>query len=196
MPKLWSQTIDAHRRSVRDAVLDAAEELLGERGPASWTMSEIAGQAGIGRATLYKYFPDVQAVAHAWHERLIHRELERLVQVSRRTSDPGHRLRAVLETYADIHRERPDHHLPEGAALLLHHGPTDHRHAHAHAELRGFLSEVLASAAEAGQVRRDVPPQDLAAFCLHALRAASEVSSKSAVDRLVEITLAGLQAPD
>lgn len=34
------------------------------------TMSRIAEEIGIGRATLYKYFPDVEAILLAWHERL------------------------------------------------------------------------------------------------------------------------------
>ena len=34
-------------------------------------MSQIAEQTGIGRATLYKYFPDVEAILLAWHERQV-----------------------------------------------------------------------------------------------------------------------------
>ncbi|HEX5902785.1 MAG TPA: helix-turn-helix domain-containing protein, partial [Actinomycetota bacterium] len=56
MPRLWTETVDAHRREVRSAVLDAAADLVAERGLRSVTMSEIAHRSGIGRATLYKYF--------------------------------------------------------------------------------------------------------------------------------------------
>jgi AcrR family transcriptional regulator len=34
-------------------------------------MSQIAAETGIGRATLYKYFPDVEAILVAWHERQV-----------------------------------------------------------------------------------------------------------------------------
>jgi len=71
MPKLWDETIEAHRRAVRDATLDTAAALVAERGLRAVTMSQIAEETGIGRATLYKYFPDVEAILVAWHERHI-----------------------------------------------------------------------------------------------------------------------------
>ena len=54
MPKLWTETIEEHRREVREAILDAAWALAAEHGPLSVTMSQVAQAAGIGRATLYK----------------------------------------------------------------------------------------------------------------------------------------------
>jgi AcrR family transcriptional regulator len=56
MPKLWNETIEAHRREVRDAILDNTAALVAEHGLLSVTMSQIAEETGIGRATLYKYF--------------------------------------------------------------------------------------------------------------------------------------------
>ena len=78
MPKLWTETIEEHRRAVRDATLDTTAALVAERGLASVTMSQIAAETGIGRATLYKYFPDVEAILLAWHDRLIARHLRLL----------------------------------------------------------------------------------------------------------------------
>ncbi|MDQ3153275.1 MAG: TetR/AcrR family transcriptional regulator, partial [Actinomycetota bacterium] len=57
MPKLWNETIEAHRRAVIDATLDTTWALVTEHGLLSVTMSQIAEKTGIGRATLYKYFP-------------------------------------------------------------------------------------------------------------------------------------------
>jgi AcrR family transcriptional regulator len=54
----------------------------------------------IGRATLYKYFPDVEAILFAWHERHITGRLEHLAEVRDQADDAGGRLEAVLETYA------------------------------------------------------------------------------------------------
>ena len=71
VPKLWTDTIQAHRREVRLAVLDVTAALVAEHGLRSVTMSQIAEKTGIGRATLYKYFPDVEAILLAWHERQI-----------------------------------------------------------------------------------------------------------------------------
>jgi AcrR family transcriptional regulator len=71
MPKLWNETIDAHRRDVREAILDTTATLVAGHGLLSVTMSQIAEKTGIGRATLYKYFPDVEAILLAWHGRQI-----------------------------------------------------------------------------------------------------------------------------
>ncbi|RUV80905.1 TetR/AcrR family transcriptional regulator, partial [Mesorhizobium sp. M5C.F.Ca.IN.020.14.1.1] len=79
MPKLWNETIDAHRRAVRDATLDATAALVAERGLLSVTMAKIAEETGIGRATLYKYFRDVEAILVAWHERQVTGHLEHLI---------------------------------------------------------------------------------------------------------------------
>ena len=46
VPKLWTETIDEHRRAVRDATIDATAALVAKHGLASVTMSRIAEQRG------------------------------------------------------------------------------------------------------------------------------------------------------
>src|SRR5213592_4586748 len=112
----WNETVEAHRVGVREAIVDTAAALVAEHGPRSVTMSQIAEETGIGRATLYKYFPDVEAILVAWHERQVAGHLERLGEVRDRAHDAGDRLEAVLEAYALITYERP--HDTELAALV------------------------------------------------------------------------------
>src|SRR5919198_6449165 len=102
MPKLWNETIEAHRREVRDATLDTAAALVAEHGLRSVTMSQIAEATGIGRATLYKYFPDVEAILVAWHDRHVSAHLEHLAAVRDQHGEPGEQLEAVLLGYAHI----------------------------------------------------------------------------------------------
>ena len=188
MPKLWTDTVAEHRQAVREATLDATARLVAERGLTSVTMSAIATEAGIGRATLYKYFPDVETILVAWHERQVGGHLEHLVRI-RDQASPGQRLEAVLEAYALMTHDRP--HGTELTALL-------HRGEHvagAHQHLAGLICELLADGARAGQVRADVPPAELAGYCLHALSAASGLPSPAAVRRLVAVTVAGLRPP-
>ncbi|WP_225804022.1 TetR/AcrR family transcriptional regulator [Streptomyces sp. NK15101] len=188
MPKLWNETIEAHRGAVRDAVLDAAAALVAEHGLLSVTMSRIAQETGIGRATLYKYFPDVESVLTAWHERRVAGHLERLEAVRDRIADPDERLRAVLEAYALMSYERHEHHGSEMAALL-HQGPGI---AQAHQRLLGLVTELVTEGAAGGALRDDVPAGELAVYCLHSLGAAAGLPSKAAVRRLVAVTWAGL----
>src|SRR5258708_26528929 len=86
-------------------------------------MSQIAEETGIGRATLYKYFPDVETILIAWHEGKVTGHLELLAELRNQPGDARERLKAVLEAYALILHER-GHHEHHGAELaaLLHRG--------------------------------------------------------------------------
>jgi AcrR family transcriptional regulator len=188
VPKLWNRTIEAHRREVREAILDATAALVAKHGLRSVTMLQIAEETGIGRATLYKYFADVEGILVAWHERHVAGHLAELAGLRDQSGDADRRLEAVLEAYALIQHE---HHGTELAALL-------HRGEHvarAQQHLSGFIRDLLAEGARSGRLRGDVAPSELASYCLHALAAAAGLPSKAAVRRLVSVTLAGLRPP-
>lgn len=193
MPKLWDETVEAHRHAVHQAILDTTAALVAEHGLLSVTMSQIAGETGIGRATLYKYFPDVEAILVAWHERHVAGHLRRLAEVRDQVGDAGERLEAVLEAYALINHERvrQHHHEPHGAELsaFVH---RDAHVAHGRQQLHAMIRDLLAEAAAVGRVRDDIRADELASYCLHALDAASSLSSEAAVRRLVRVTLGGL----
>ncbi|HEX6353126.1 TetR/AcrR family transcriptional regulator [Actinophytocola sp.] len=196
MPKLWNATIEAHRREVRDAILDTTAALAAEHGLLSVTMSQVAERTGIGRATLYKYFPDVEAIVLAWHERQIAVHLEVLAQVRDQAADPGARLEAVLKAYAHVHQQRVQHHRHARHGTEL--GAFLHRDEHladARHQVHGLIKDVLIEVAENGELRTDVTPSELAHYCVHALNAASSMPSKAAVGRLVTVVLAGLRPP-
>ena len=158
MPKLWNETIEAHRRAVRDAILNTTAELAAERGVRSVTMSQIAEQAGIGRATLYKYFPDVETILLAWHDRQITEHLGQLAEVRDQTDGPGDQLEAVLRAFAHISRQSRGHRGTELGALLH----QDERVAQAQQQLHGMIRDLLAEGAKTGVFRDDVAPDELA----------------------------------
>jgi AcrR family transcriptional regulator len=189
MPKLWNDTIEAHRRAVRDATLDTTAALVAEYGLRSVTMSQIAEETGIGRATLYKYFSDVEAIVLAWHERQITKHLEYLAEVRDQAGDAGERLEAVLEAYALISHQSHGHH-DTALAAYLHRGEQVER---AQQQLHVMIRDLVAEGAETGDIRNDVAPDELAKYCVHALTAAGSLPSKVSVRRLVRVTLAGLR---
>jgi hypothetical protein len=99
---------------------------------------------------------------------------------------PGKRLRAVLEAFALICRQRR----PTELAALVHRGEHVARaERHLKELLRGLISECV----EAGEVRDDVSPGELASYCVHALTAAGSLPSKAAVRKLVDVTIAGMR---
>ncbi len=188
VPRLWNETIETHRRAVRDAVLETTAALVAEHGLTSVTMSQIAEKTGIGRATLYKYFPNVEAILLAWHERHVTGHLEHLTELRDQAGDARERLEAVLEAYALIQHKRQATEL----TALLH---RDEHVAQAQQHLTDIIRDLLTEAAETGDVRDDIVPDELASYCLHALAAASSLPSEAAVRRLVTVTLAGLRPP-
>jgi AcrR family transcriptional regulator len=189
VPKLWTETIEEHRRAVHDATLDTTAALVGEHGLASVTMSQIATATGIGRATLYKYFPDVEAILVAWHDRLITRHLRLLAEARDAASTPAGQLEAVLEAFALIQHQHHDTELP---VALLHRG--EHV-AQARRQLQDMVRDLIAAAAEVGAVRSDIDPGELASYCLNALAAAGSLPSEAAVRRLLAVTRSGLRPP-
>jgi AcrR family transcriptional regulator len=191
VPRLWDDTIQAHRHQVREAILDTTAALVATHGLLAVTMSQIAAATGIGRATLYKYFPDVEAILLAWHQRQISGHLDQLAEVRDQAGDADQRLEAVLEAYALIAHQAHGHRDSELAAFL-------HRDQHvtkAEQQLRDMLQHLLTQAAATGKIRGDVAPSELASYCLHALAAAGSLPSRAAVRRLVTVTVAGLRPP-
>jgi AcrR family transcriptional regulator len=189
VPKLWNETIAAHRREVRDATLDTTAALVAEHGLLSVTMSQIAEETGIARATLYKYFPDVETILLAWHERQISGHLEYLAEVRDQERGADKRLEAVLEAYAFISHESLGHHNTELAAFLH----RDEQVARAQRQLHEMLRDLLTQCAKTGSVRDDVAPDELATYCLHAVAAGRNLPSRDRVRRLVAVTLDGLR---
>src|SRR6266545_3341773 len=189
VPRLWNDTIEAHRRAVREATLDTTASLVAEHGPASVTMSQIAERTGIGRATLYKYFPDVEAILLAWHDRQITAHLAYLSDVREQGNGAGERLESVLEAYALLSRHAGGHG-DAGFAELLHRADQIGR---AQRQVHEMIRDLLVAATKSGEIRGDVPPDELASYCVHALARAGTHRSKAAIRRLVSVTMDGLR---
>ena len=186
VPKLWSETIESHRDEVRRALLDGTAALVAERGLRAVTMSEIATTVGIGRATLYKYFPNVESIMVAWHERQIADHLQLLVEARDGATGALDRLRAVLETFAMLSRP----HRTTELAEVLH--SRDHV-THAERHLHDFVAELVDDGVADGVVRSDLTTHELASYCIHAVGAAGDMSSNTALRHLVTAVLAGLR---
>jgi hypothetical protein len=109
-------------------------------------------------------------------------------QVGNKGDDPVERLEAVLQTFALMQHK---HHGTELAALV--HGGDHVVRAQQH--LLGFIEGLVTEGAKKGSLRKDVAPDELARFCLHALTAAGSLPSQAAVRRLVVVNVAGLRRP-
>jgi AcrR family transcriptional regulator len=188
VPKLWNETIATHREAVREAILDTTWQLVSEHGLSAVTMSRIAESVGIGRATLYKYFPDVEAILLAWHDRQVTVHLQQLEAIRDQNPDPAERLRAVLTGYAFLSRHPGGH--PADLASFLHRGARLER---AQLHLLALVTDLMTQAAAVGVIRTDTAPGELASYALHALVASAALPDESAVHRLVDLVVQGLR---
>ena len=98
----------AVRQLLRDRLLDAGRDQLGERTWAQVTMAEIAAAAGVSRQTLYNEFGTRDEFAQA----LVIREGSRFLDaveeaIDEHAEDPLVALRAALERFLTIAREDP-----------------------------------------------------------------------------------------
>ena len=182
MPKTWDDTLEGHRQAVRQAVMEAALALATERGFQKVSMSDVAVRAGITRATLYKYFGDVDAIFREWHRATLHDHLGRVAEIANGEGDPAAKLAEILETYAlTVFR----HHGSRFASML--HLQDHVRRAEEH--LIGILAELVGAGARSGQFRRDIPPEELARFCHSSLSSAHLLADEPAVRRAAGLLL-------
>lgn len=186
MPRLWDATIGEHRSAVSDAILDAAGALAQKHGLRGVTMSQIAQETGIGRATLYKYFPDIRVLLLAWHERQLTDQLHQLKRAKEGAASPWEALQRVLRAYARLLHQHSNTGLEAFHNRLPHGKETEQR-------LMTFVGDLVAAAAREGQVRADCSPAELAAYLLAALSAAQAARSAAAVERLVGLVLDALR---
>ena len=98
----------------------------------SVTMTRVAEVAGIGRATLYKYFPDVESILEAWHAAEVAAHLDQLGVLAHETVDPKRRLEQLLHAYAEICLRRSRHDRMRDALL--------HRWTAAHQAERSLIA--------------------------------------------------------
>lgn len=144
-------------RSVRDRLIDAAEECLRTKGIRATTVSEVAEAAGVSRGWLYRHFPDKATLLGAAIVRLndsfwsaAHAQLEQIDGLDRQIAWG---VCNGLRAYDD----------PGAVLLKLRTDEPDEFNACAGAGVQGmvpdlaeFWSRYLVAARDRGEVRADV----------------------------------------
>ncbi|WP_170976559.1 TetR/AcrR family transcriptional regulator [Rhizobium sp. FKL33] len=178
MPKTWVETLDGHREAVRHAAINAAMAIASEIGLQKVSMSEVASRTGITRATLYKYFTDVDAIFVEWHRRMLEHHLAHVEVVAGKDGAAVDRLTEILLFFAMTARR---HHGTRFAEALR-----DREHARAAEErLVAVVEEVVAGGIDAGTLRADLSPREAAVFLQGSLSGVHRLPDEAAVKRLV-----------
>jgi AcrR family transcriptional regulator len=166
---------DAQRNLGR--VLDAAAEVFAERGP-DVSMDEIARRAGVGHATVFRRFPNKEALIEAvLNERL--GELTAAAEAALSDPDAGEALTRFVWHAGELQaRDRSLHDCYGRCA-----------HSTRIAELEEAVARLVSRAQDAGAVRSDIEPGDVRSL----LGAAIKAAPRDQWRRYVEVVLDGLR---
>jgi AcrR family transcriptional regulator len=144
---------DAERN--RRRILDAAAELFAERG-LGVTLNDIAHHADVGVGTVYRRFPDKDVLIDALFEERVE-EMLALAEEALEDPDPWHGLVTFLERGLELQaRDKGLKQLlletPQGCARV---GGVRER-------MLPIVTELVARAREAGDLREDIETEDFA----------------------------------
>lgn len=171
----------------RERVLEAAKAIFSEGGTETG-LEAVARKAGVGIGTLYRHFPTREAL----YEAVYRREVEQLAELAQQLTTDMPRL-AGLRRWLLALVEFVATKKGMGAALAL--------AAHKPPELMAFTTNrmteaigmLLGPAVEAGEVRRDIGPDDLLRMVIGLCYMQDGPGWQAQVMRLLDVFLDGLR---
>ncbi|WP_371596880.1 TetR/AcrR family transcriptional regulator [Streptomyces sp. NBC_00564] len=95
------------RRRSRERLLQAAVELVSERGYEATTLGDIADRAGSARGLVSYYFPGKRQLVQSAVHRLMHRTLEEALEREPRTEDGRERMARAIDAILGLARDQP-----------------------------------------------------------------------------------------
>lgn len=197
VPAAWNDTVADHRDRQRRLIIDATMGLVATRGLSDVSMAEVAKHAGIGRATLYKYFPGVEEIVAAHVLRIVEEHHASLEVAIAELHDPLDAIRtalAILLGYFASNEHRtasssvnPEHFSPEIG--------TDVRAAFS--RVHDLFARLVLEAQDAGCIRPDVDAWFTSQLLFQMLAAgrtavvADRLEPAEAVDQIMQQFLEG-----
>ncbi len=85
-------------REIREALLDATDRLLSERGYQKMTIDDLAREVGIGKGSVYLHFSSKEEIALSHVDRIVERLKERLKIIAEKDISQKEKLREMLLT--------------------------------------------------------------------------------------------------
>ncbi len=179
----------ADARRNRPKVIDAAQAVFSERGPEA-RMEEVAEKAGVAVGTLYRHFPNKEALLEA----LIAQRLGQVIEVARdvlqRDVEPWEAFSSVMKRLTGMAYE--DRAFAHVVPLLGDEGEV----GEAKRRVGTLLEELVHKAQEAGKMRQDVGAEDLPPLFMGMVLATPHGFSPARQERYVQIILDGLRHQD
>ncbi|MER5597508.1 helix-turn-helix domain-containing protein [Streptomyces sp. NPDC002265] len=105
-PRSASVNEELRRRS-RERLLQAAVELVRERGYEATTLGDIADRAGSARGLVSYYFPGKRHLVQSAVHRLMHRTLDEALEREPHTEDGRERMARAVDAVLGLARDQP-----------------------------------------------------------------------------------------
>lgn len=183
----WVALVADHKQRQALHIARTAIDLAAAKGLAGVSMSGLAQAAGVARATLYNYFPDVQTAIRSYLSAASDGFYSRVIAaVAEETGPPAKLRRYVVEqvSYVDGDDHRAAAGLMENGALPPRPAgaarPEDRQHR--------LLVDILGQGMGVGAFRQDMHVEVVAALVQRMLHATHDLLHKQHIERAVVIS--------
>jgi AcrR family transcriptional regulator len=169
----------------RERILEVAKEAFACSG-ANASLDEIAAQANVGPGTLYRHFPNRQALLEAVYRS----EVEKLAAAERdfaQKMSPVEALRAWMLLFIDYIAAK---HLIAPALNSIVGGPSKLYECN-RGQMEGAINALVNRAIASGDIRKDLEPFDLLRALIGVSNIAATPDWKQSARRLVDILITG-----
>jgi AcrR family transcriptional regulator len=174
---------DAQRN--RERILDVAKEAFTRHGTDA-SLDDIAKDAGVGPGTLYRHFPNRNALIEAVYRT----EVAKLAAAERKfaeTVSPVEALRAWMLLFIDYIAAK---HIIAPALNSLVGGPSK-LYEGSRTQIQGAIESLVKRAIKSGDIRKDLEPFDLLRALIGVSNVASAPDWQQSARRLVDILISG-----
>ncbi|MGV9292889.1 TetR/AcrR family transcriptional regulator [Amycolatopsis sp. NPDC003676] len=171
----------------RQQLLDVATRLFASADTEP-SMRAIASEAGVGIATLYRHFPTRESLVDAVYQdqvsRLTAGARELLAEVG-----PATALRRWMDLFGDWIATKNG--MLDTLLAMVESGEIVH--AHTRTELLAAVDGLLEAGRTSGELRPDVPAEDIAAALIGIFTVAGSPEHKAMAGRLLDLLMDGLR---
>ncbi|GAT82255.1 regulatory protein TetR [Streptomyces sp. F-3] len=96
MPKINASTVAEHRAQQREALIEAAIDILVNEGAAAVTPAAVGARAGLARSSVYQYFDSSAALLATITEEAFRRSNEAIARAMATANNPMERIEAFF----------------------------------------------------------------------------------------------------
>lgn len=160
------------KSSKHNKILDALQELLEDQEIQKISMNDIANRAGIGKSSIYYYFPSKDAIIDSLIERDYKKSLETATSLAKEIEmSPFTRMSMIFQACRKSSTEFLNQNKTKIIGKNLSKSPQDQALIHQKylkyiiTELKPVLTEIMKQGIENGEIEFDYPEQ-LAELCL------------------------------